>query len=266
MKKKDIEESFMDYINGELSEDELKKILASSGEHKDKFEEIEEVKNIYLKLDNISVPEPGENLDKNFYNMLESISAVAALKENKSSIIKDKISGFIKSLTLPKISYAALLLVFGVLIGKWALPGSSDSQYDKVSSELRSMKEVMMLTMLQQSSPIERIKAVSSVNSLSDVDSRVSNALIETLNTDPNVNVRLATVEALSSFCQNPQVRQGLVQSIANQKSPLVQIALADLMVSIKEKQSIEPLKKLLEDKEIKYSVKTKIENCIAKL
>lgn len=266
MKKRDIEEFFVDYFDGKLSSDELKKILAESEEYKNNFDEIEKLRNLYTKLDNLSVPEPGENLDKNFYNMLSSVREATPKMRHRENPFKALAAKLIQKVTLPKISYAALLIIAGIAIGKWALPNPDDKRLSDLSSELTSVKKVMMLTMLQQPSPTERIKAVSYVNSFSDVDNKVANALIETLNTDPNVNVRLATVDALSAFCGNPQVRQGLIQSIANQKSPLVQVALADLMVSIHEKSSVESLKKLLTEEGIKKSVKTKIENCITKI
>jgi hypothetical protein len=266
MKKRDIEELFVDYFDGKLNADELKKLLSESEKYKDQFEEIDILKNIYARLDNISVPEPSENMNKNFYNMLELASKASPEVLHKRGILKYFTEKVINTITLPKISYAALLLIIGITVGKWALPDNNEKRLENLSAELTSVKEVMTLTMLQQPAPTDRIKAVSYVNSLPNVDNKVANALIETLNTDPNINVRLATVDALSAFCGNPQVRQGLIRSIANQKSPLVQVALADLMVSIHEKNSVEPLKKLLNEEGIKKSVKVKIENCITRI
>lgn len=266
MKKHNIEESFIDYFDGNMSGEELKKLLADSEEFRNKFEELDDLKKLYNKLDCIHAPEPGENLDKKFYNMLENISAVTPKKKSLSDAASGKLHKLLGKITLPKISFASLFLIMGILAGKWLMPDSSEPRIKEMSSELKSMKEVMMLTLLQQPAPTERIKAVSYVNSFTEVDSKVANALIETLNTDPDINVRLATIDALAGFCQNPHVRQGLIQSIARQKSPLVQVALADLMVSIHEKKSVEQLRRLLSDKEIKKSVKVKIENCITRI
>jgi len=266
MKKQNIEELFMDYFDGNISSGELKKIISESEQYKNSFDEIDKLKMLYSKLDEIDIPEPGKNLDKIFYNMLENVSAAMPHPRKRTNVLAQLAGRLINWVTLPKISFAALLLVLGIAIGRWVIPDSGNKQYEQLSAELSSVKEVMMLTMLQQPSPAERIKAVNYVNSLSDVDNKVANALIETLNSDPNVNVRLATIDALSAFTQNPQVRQGLVRSIANQTSPLVQVALADLMAAMKEKNSIAPLKSLLADKKIKNSVKVKIENCIANI
>ncbi len=265
MKEMEIEEFIIDYLDGKLEYEKLKEILQKNDKYRNKLDEIEKIKKLYGKLNEIPVPEPDDNLDKNFYNLLEPLKSVITRPENRAKYFSEKLNGIINLVTLPKLGYASLFIILGIVIGRWLIPGNA-AQLEQMSAEVKQMKEVMVLTMLNQPSPSERIKAVSSVNTISDSDSKVINALIETLNSDPDVNVRLVTVEALSGFTQNPLVRQGLVQSIAKQKSPLVQIALADLMVSLREKNSVEPLKNLLKDKEISYAVKNKIEACIAKI
>jgi hypothetical protein len=265
MKNRNVEEFIMDFIDGKISRAEMEKILNDSGDRLHNLDELEGMKNLYSKLDSLPAPEPGENMDKNFYNMLESISAVTPKSEtiNPVSLI---IKNIVNAITLKNFAYASLILILGIFVGKWVLPENDNNQLNRMSSELKSIKEVMALTLLQQPSATQRIKAVSYVDSVSTVDSKLTSALIETLNTDNNVNVRLATIDALSRYVDSPLVREGLIRSIANQKSPVVQVALADLMASIHEKKSVEPLKQLLADKNIKNSVKTKIENCITRI
>ena len=71
-------------------------------------------------------------------------------------------------------------------------------------------------------------------------------ALLYTLNHDPNLNVRLSAVDALYLFTGHPLVKQGLLDSLHKQTSPLVQIALIDLIADMREKQAIKSLKELL--------------------
>jgi HEAT repeat protein len=63
-----------------------------------------------------------------------------------------------------------------------------------------------------------------------------------------------------------PSVREGLVRSIENQESPIVQAAIADVMVKLNEKSSVEELKKLLGRKDLNEAVKINIEQSIQKL
>jgi HEAT repeat protein len=128
------------------------------------------------------------------------------------------------------------------------------------------MKQLMMLALLQDPSASQRIRAVSYTEDMSSVNRKVIDALFATLNEDPNVNVRLATLEALVKLAGEPEVREGLVRSINLQESPIMQSAIADIMVKLQEKSSVQSLQKLLSKKDLNKMVKTKIENSIQKL
>jgi hypothetical protein len=82
------------------------------------------------------------------------------------------------------------------------------------------MRQTMLLTMLEQPSATDRLKAVTYTDELDEVDDKVIDALLQTLNNDPNVNVRLVTVEALHKLASHPKVRQGLIQSITRRNLP----------------------------------------------
>jgi hypothetical protein len=61
-------------------------------------------------------------------------------------------------------------------------------------------------------------------------------------------------------------VRRALSASLPRQQSPLVQIALIDLLVSLKERQSAEALKRLLNDKKIMPEVQQRAQHGIGKI
>jgi HEAT repeat protein len=121
------------------------------------------------------------------------------------------------------------------------------------------MKEMLTLSLLENPSASERMRAVSYVTESNDVNRKIANALLTTLNNDPNVNVRLTTLEVLSNFANDPFVRKGLVASILQQDSPLVQDALADVMVKLQEKKAVKPLQQVLKNKETNEMIKAKI-------
>jgi HEAT repeat protein len=76
-------------------------------------------------------------------------------------------------------------------------------------------------------------------------DPEVEKALLFAVSNDANVNVRLSAIDALQKFAHNPQVTKSLVDAIEPQDSPLVQIALIDLLVDAKEGSIIPELRKL---------------------
>ncbi|MEM1323763.1 MAG: HEAT repeat domain-containing protein [Bacteroidota bacterium] len=163
-----------------------------------------------------------------------------------------------------QITYSLALLVFGLALGLWLRPATGDNQQiGQLSAEVQQMKEMMMLTMLDKPSSSERLKAVSMSQDINEASEAVVNALFRTLNQDKNVNVRLATIEALSNYADSPSTRQRLIKSIRFQDSPLVQMALAELMVRMQERGSIDALEQLLGRDNVPEEVKTKIKSSI---
>jgi len=125
------------------------------------------------------------------------------------------------------------------------------------------MQEEMLLTLIEQESATDRLKAVSLTQNISKADEKVVNALLQSLNQDPNVNVRLVAIEALLRYAEQPEVRMGLINSISKQDSPLVQIALSEAMVLLSEKNAVQELKELLEKKDLNEAVKAKLSESI---
>jgi HEAT repeat protein len=86
------------------------------------------------------------------------------------------------------------------------------------------------------------------------------------MNEDPNTNVRLAALEALGKFKHEASVRRVLIESLAKQNDPVVQISLIQMMVDMKEKSIIGELEKLTQQKEILKAVKDEAYTGILKL
>jgi hypothetical protein len=145
-------------------------------------------------------------------------------------------------------------------------PASETRQLEALTAQVHEMRELMMLSLLQNPAASERLRAVSYTSEIRHVNPNIATALLATLNNDPNINVRLTTLEALTHFARDPAVREGLIQSILQQDSPLVQAALADAMLKLQEKRAIQPFKKLLQQKDLNSMVRVKIEQTITRL
>jgi anti-sigma factor RsiW len=70
-------------------------------------------------------------------------------------------------------------------------------------------------------------------------------ALIHTLDTDPNPNVRLAACEALYHLRADPRVGPALVEALPLQTDPNVQITLIELLVRLRETRAVPHLQRL---------------------
>jgi hypothetical protein len=212
----------------------------------------------------LATPAPGPALDDRFYAMLrqekKSLSRRASFFSWRAFFVEPSFAG--------RFAMAAVILVLGIGIGYWvrpAAPGESVESADmaQLTREVTDLKEMMMLSLLEKESATDRLKAVSLTEDMDQASQKVTRALVETLNNDSNVNVRLAALEALAPYAQAPHVREALVRSIARQDSPLVQVALAELMAGLQVKSSVKEFQKILKDERTPADIKHKIQQSI---
>ena len=136
-----------------------------------------------------------------------------------------------------QLACAAALLIVGIVVGQWlSLRDRGQGDLARLQDEVRGMRQMVTLSLLQQQSAGERLRGVDYAYGVELSDTQVLSALLHAVNHDPNVNVRLAAVDALRKFAGNPEVRNTLDQALTRQDSPLVQIALIDLIVDVRDK------------------------------
>lgn len=255
-----------EYLDSQLDEGlelELKAELVRRGENVD---DLENLRRMSASMDKWTIPPPSERVKDNFYTLL-------AAEQQKQ---KTPGTGFswnelfqkmISDIWLPRLAYAMVFLLVGYVAGITFSPSASQSkQITALTVEMDQMREVMMLTLLNDPMAAERLRAINTSHYLTDPDDKIIHALLKTLNNDPNENVRLAAVDALLMFSGNQQVREGLIGSINHQHSPMIQIALTDGMLALNEKEATPALQQLLQRKNLNPLVKTRVEQTIQKL
>lgn len=226
---------------------------------------------IWNLLDGIKAPEPKSNMEMRFQGMLDHYKQAELDKQN---YWKDHWSNLILLFTIrPQVQFAYSLVLIVLSLGagyllnqKGTVKTDETEQLSALTSQVKEMRKLMVVSLLENPSASERLRAVNYTGEMQRADRQVITALLTTLNEDQNVNVRLVTLDALEKFSDQPEVRAGLVSSITRQDSPLVQVAMANLMLKLLEKDSVAPFKTLLEQQELNKAVRTKIENTIDKL
>jgi hypothetical protein len=164
---------------------------------------------------------------------------------------------------------AAALLVLGVAIGyRMHTPATAapSPELAELRNELSQTRQMVALSLMQQQSATDRLKGVSWSYQLQQPSTDVLHALLDTLMHDPNVNVRLATIDALRQFGSQPVVRRGLIDAMTHQESPMVQIALIDLAVDLHEKESVGTLRQLTQDQGTDPAVRDRAEKGLEEL
>jgi hypothetical protein len=207
------------------------------------------------RVNGLTDPEPSPRVKINFKVMLDEIKATEKTPAAKSfwTLVKQS---WASQPRLP-LAYGVIFLLICAGVVYW-----NHNKHQEASLQQQSS----VLLLLENPLASERIKAINYTGEMKQVDKQVIDALQSTLNNDLNDNVRLSALEALSRLADKPEVRSGLIQSIARQESPVLQIAIAEVMLKLHERRSVEPLKELLKQQELDPQVKDKVRETITKL
>jgi HEAT repeat protein/putative zinc finger protein len=234
-------------------------------------DENESLSMVWTKLGELPEENPSAALRPRFYAMLEGYQQ--GLEQAKPSRRwRDVVGSWLGRLPFRQPAFqlglAAILLVVGFLGGYLYKPAGSGNRDElaQLREEVHDMRQMVTVSLLKQQSASERLKGVSWSNQVMHPDPELLSALLQTLNYDPNVDVRLAAIDALYRFSSEPNVRKGLIETLPRQDSPLVQIAVIDLLVQLQERQSIDILKQLTRDQDINKVVRERAQWGIQKL
>lgn len=256
MEENKMTELINDYIDGYLS-GELKayveKHIEEDKEWKSTYEQYLELNKLINKDQELEAP---DGLRSDFDQFLKQEI------ENQTKVVP--MSSVSNHKRWYQIAAAVAILAVGYILGTSINRGNTD-EIEKLRNEMAATK-ALVLNSLGDQSASSRLGAVNASYAMEAMDDDIIQALVKTLNTDENTNVRLAALEALSRYADKENVRKALIESLSTQDKPAVQIVLINLLVQLKEKRAIEPLKKLTEDEENIEAVKDEANYGIFKL
>ena len=209
---------------------------------------------LWRDLEALPQERPSEALRPRFYAMLHAWRQ----EQRRRRSLRERLNGWLEGWwpRQPLVQFGLALVALMVGLGLGPRLHRTPSELAQLRTEIQSTRRIATISMLQQQSPSQRLQGVSFSYQLQDPDADVIQALLQSLDTDPNVNVRLAAADALGQFPDLPQVRQGLVDSFQRQTSPLVQIALIDQLVLVTDPEVVAMLRRLAQDPELNKAVR----------
>ncbi len=269
-----MEQLFSDYLENP-SDPKIRKTLDDKQDLKEEFEGL---KNLYQNISKPAETDTDVLMDEAVLNMIElekqsvisdhnlkALNEAFSGKENQpeETNIKKDSTAFSLSWPEPKVfRYAAgILLVGGIFwLGRMtASNGISDlKEFTALKRDVQETKQLVMLEMMNRESASERIQAVNYSFDIDNPDKEVLEALINTLNSDSNTNVRTAAAEALSHFGNKKVARDALIQALGSQKDPALQIVIIDILANLGEKRAVKSINKLLQNSDTEDFVKRK--------
>ena len=261
-----IRERFVDYLTGELPAGELEAFRGHLAACATCREELEALSAVWTKLGVLPQEQPSGSLRSRFYGMLEAYKEGFENERKKTSpglFLSQALGRFMPRKPAYQIALALVLMAAGLGGGYLMSVRSRSTARTEVAglrNEVDEMRRMVAVSLLKQASPSERLLGVSWSARIDQPGGEIIRTLLDTLNHDPNVNVRLAAADALYLFYSRPEVKAGLVDSLARQTSPLVQMSLINLLVEIRERRAVEALRQLVRDEKLNPKVKKRAE------
>jgi hypothetical protein len=243
MERNKLEGMIIDYIDNKLNAVDKQVVEQELMQNADVYKLYEQLKEVMQGMDGADSFVPSENLKSRFDTLLQQEIA------NQQ---KPKTVWFTPAFY--RVAAAVTLLVIGGGAGYWI------SQQNNRNEEIVALKKEMELTrqlvfekLNDDQSASQRmlgVKAAYESVTTSRPDDEIIEALVTTLDHDSNSNVRLAALDALARFTGEKRVRTALVQSLATQTDPVVQIALIQLLVQMKEKGAMKSFQQIIDDEQ----------------
>ncbi len=264
----ELELLMMDYLSGRMSQEEadnFELIIADNPQYSQELVELQQMMSLIDQHNQTEIPEPSAQMDENFYAMLHE----AVREESQNS------SGWWQSITawfqLPqvrKVSYAFSFLVVGVFMGHYMhlLNNQSDIEAERLAIKDQQIQALTVLSLLDMPSANKRLMAVNLASMTEQPNEAIFEALLTTLKQDSNTNVRLEALDALAQHTNIQAVRTGLVAAINQQTSPMVQIAMANLMLNLNETEAVGPIRELLQQPDLIEPVRSELNEALIEL
>ncbi|HVS64731.1 MAG TPA: hypothetical protein VMT85_14645 [Thermoanaerobaculia bacterium] len=214
-------------------------------------------------------PVPADRLRARFYRSLAAWQAEAQ-RPSPLHRVERWLAGVWPKSPLVQLATAVATLLLGVVVG--LAIDRQDAEIGalraELTGELRTMNTRAALGLLDDASAADRLRGVSlSAQALADPrqsSQRIVDELLRIATADQSENVRLAAVEALARVADQASVRQGLAASLGRQHSPVLQVAVADVLAERGGADGERALRELLADPEIDPAVKARVYELVA--
>ena len=254
------QERFADYLTGDLDETGRREVQEHILDCAACRQDLEDLTVVWAKLGVLPDEQPGGGLRHRFYTMLEEYKHGLEAERRAAKAAAGR--GWRDWFSFRRPAFAAAFSAFLLILGAGAgwFAGGRGPERAGLSRELQDMRQQVALSLLSQPSAADRLQGIGYSTEVSHPKNETLGALFDALDADPNPNVRLAAVEALYLFRDRPGVKERLVQSLSLQTYPLVQVALIDFLVEVREARAAEALRKLVESGELTPEVKKRAE------
>lgn len=165
-----------------------------------------------------------------------------------------------KTLVIPMwMKVAAMVVLFFATyqVGYRVGSGKGEIASNQLATQLHEQKQEVLLASLRDYTGPQKIEAVYNISKSGHASNDLINALVYTMNSDKNVNVRLAAINALSEMMdKNERVKTELIRSLTVQENSLLQISLIQVLTESGVKEAKDEIESMTNSETTDESVK----------
>ena len=226
---------------------------------------------VWRGLEAMSEPEPSQAMRTRFRETLAAYEEGFQDAQRRQALampVRTWWSAWWPSRPAFQMAFAGVLAAICLIGGRYlGVRGETPNpEIAQLRGQVESLRQMVALSLLREQSPSARLRGAAYSYQVAQPDEQVEQALLHAVNHDPNVNVRLSAVDALAKLAGRPDVRRALADAISVQDSPLVEVALIDLLVQAGDRDALPSLRKVAEDKEVDPAVRQRAVAGIGKL
>lgn len=188
--------------------------------------------------------EPSPAMRRNFYRELERASAPTLAERARRWLGLGSNAGWVTAA-------ACILLGFGVARISIETPSSSTPGQERLAAleqNVALLNRELIMDRLQASAPSTRLAGIYQASTLVGQDTQIVQALLQRATQDRALSVRSAAIDALGPQLGNEPVGQELMKLLEEAQSPIVQLALVDLVLRFGTARQVTHLQQLAGD------------------
>ena len=252
------------YLAGELTLAEREHFKEQLEADEELRHEVEELGVLWAGLGSLPEERPSAALRARFYRRLSDVQNDVARPLGRGyAWWKPGLQGLV-----PQTTIAVAVFLLGMYVGRANMAGhaGATAEVERLDTEVQGLRQTVALTLLDRQSATSRLEGISWSSRVERPDRDLVSALGTALNRDPNTNVRLAALDALEKFSGDPGIRKVLIDALSHQDSPLVQIALIDALVQLRDHAAAPEFRRLTGDAEVNAAVRQRAQWGLQKL
>ena len=196
---------------------------------------------LWNALGSIEPAEPPATLRQGFYQELERASRPTSMAKLRDLLGFSGNAGWLT---------ATACVLLGIGAGQ-LLDESGSTGTDRLAvleQNVSMLNRTLILDRLENDSAGKRLRGVMDAAFVAGDDAEIARALLQRATEDRVHSVRAAAIDALGPQIGTPSIGKTIMASIVQTDSPLVQLALIDLVLRNGSQQQVEQLLKLAED------------------